>query len=58
MLHRAKKNPGTFMIRLRVINGIVTSEQVSDWGVRVRVRVRASSRQVSSSSSSSSSSNS
>ena len=27
MLHRAKKNPGTFMIRLRVINGIVSSEQ-------------------------------
>jgi len=28
MLHRAKRNPGTFMIRLRVINGIVTSEQM------------------------------
>ena len=28
MLHRAKKNPGTFMMRLRVTNGIVTSEQM------------------------------
>ena len=28
LLHRAKKNPGTFMMRLRVHNGIVTSEQM------------------------------
>jgi len=28
LLHRAKKNPGTFMMRLRVINGLVTSEQM------------------------------
>ena len=28
LLHRAKRNPGTFMMRLRVINGIVTSEQM------------------------------
>eukprot|EP00966_Prymnesium_polylepis_P236511 5469580-Prymnesium_polylepis.1 len=28
MLHRAKRNPGTFMMRLRVTNGIVTSEQM------------------------------
>mmetsp|Transcript_12904 Transcript_12904/g.19428 ORF Transcript_12904/g.19428 Transcript_12904/m.19428 type:complete len:609 (+) Transcript_12904:35-1861(+) len=28
MLHRAKRNPGTFMMRLRVHNGIVTSEQM------------------------------
>merc|ERR1719502_747930 len=28
MLHRAKKNPVTFMMRLRVLNGIVTSEQM------------------------------
>ena len=28
LLHRAKKNPGTFMSRLRVHNGIVTSEQM------------------------------
>ena len=48
MLHRAKRNPGTFMIRLRVINGIVTSEQVGDWGGRVRLRdeVRVTSEQV------------
>merc|ERR1719502_752032 len=29
LLHRAKKNPGTFMMRLRVHNGIVTSEQMN-----------------------------
>ncbi len=28
MLHRAKKAPGTFMMRLRCPNGIVTSEQM------------------------------
>ena len=28
LLHRAKKSPGRFMMRLRVINGIVTSEQM------------------------------
>jgi len=28
LLHRAKKNPGTFMMRLRVINGLLTSEQM------------------------------
>jgi len=28
MLHRAKKNPGTFMMRLRVLNGIATSDQM------------------------------
>lgn len=28
-LHRAKRNPGTFMMRLRVHNGIVTSEQMN-----------------------------
>ena len=28
MLHRAKRSPGRFMMRLRVINGIVTSEQM------------------------------
>ena len=28
MLHRAKRNPGTFMMRLRVLNGIVTAEQM------------------------------
>jgi ferredoxin-nitrite reductase len=28
MLHRAKRAPGSFMMRLRVINGIVTSEQM------------------------------
>jgi len=44
LLHRAKKNPGTFMMRLRVINGLVTSEQmrfyadsVEPYGPDVRV---------------------
>jgi ferredoxin-nitrite reductase len=29
LLHRAKRNPGTFMMRLRVHNGIVSSEQMN-----------------------------
>ena len=28
LLHRAKRAPGSFMMRLRVTNGIVTSEQM------------------------------
>ena len=28
LLHRAKRSPGRFMMRLRVLNGIVTSEQM------------------------------
>mmetsp|Transcript_60493 Transcript_60493/g.100408 ORF Transcript_60493/g.100408 Transcript_60493/m.100408 type:complete len:646 (-) Transcript_60493:523-2460(-) len=28
LLHRAKKHPGTFMMRLRCLNGIITSEQM------------------------------
>merc|ERR1719482_1657724 len=28
LLHRAKRNPGTFMSRLRVLNGICTAEQM------------------------------